>query len=187
MACECSISRWRRPARASGVVRGWACKLVTPEAVDERLGRRKQRLDGVAAAVAHHVVGVLAGGKLDEAKRALGAEEGEGADGGADRGLLPRAVAVEAEDGVGIEPPHALELRLGDGGAVRSDGLGNAGAVEGDDVHIALDYDQALGRAGGGAGEVEVVERAALVEERRVGRVEIFGLALARGSGRRTR
>ena len=61
-----------------------------------------------------------------------------------------------------------LELRLGQRGAVGRDDLGYAGAVERDHVHIALDHDQALGGAAGGPGAVEVVERAALVEERRV-------------------
>src|SRR6185369_10141001 len=79
----------------------------------------------------------------------------------------------------GIEAPHALELRLGDGGAVWRDGLGDSGAVEGDDVHIALDDNQAPGAAAGGRSAVDVVERAALVEERRVGGVQILGLALA--------
>ena len=64
-------------------------------------------------------------------------------------------------------------------GAVGGDHLRDAGAVEGDDVHIAFDHDQPLGGAARGAGAVDVVERAALVEERGVGRVEIFGLAVA--------
>ena len=49
-----------------------------------------------------------------------------------------------------------------------------------DDVHIAFDDDQAPGGAAGRAGAVEVVEGAALVEEGRVGRVEILRLALAK-------
>ncbi len=64
-------------------------------------------------------------------------------------------------------------------GAVGRDGLGDPGAVEGDHVHIAFDDDQALGGAARRAGAVDVVERAALVEERRVRGVEIFGLAFA--------
>ena len=141
---------------------------MAPQAVNQRLGLGEQSLERLSAAGADDIVRVLAGGKLDEAQGALGAEMGQGARGGADRGLLAGAVAVEAEDRRRVEPPHALELGLGDRGAVGRDDLGDAGAVEGDDVHIAFDDDQALGGAAGGAGAVEVVERAALVEERRV-------------------
>ena len=81
--------------------------------------------------------------------------------------------------GEGSRRHMPLELGLGDRGAVGRDDLGDAGAVEGDHVHIAFDDDQAPGGAAGGAGAVDVVERAALVEERRVGGIEIFGLAVA--------
>ena len=64
--------------------------------------------------------------------------------------LRPGAVAVEAQDRRGIEPPHALELGFGDRGAVGRDDLGDAGAVERDHVHIAFDHDQPLGGAAGG-------------------------------------
>ena len=156
---------------------GLGLQLVAPQAVVERLGRGEQGFDRLAAAGVDDVVGVLAGGQLDEAERALGRRGGEGARRGADGGLLSRAVAVEAEDRRRVEPPHALELGLGDRRAVGRDGFGDTGAVEGDDVHIAFDHDQPPGGAAGGAGAVEIVERAALVEERRLRGVEIFGLA----------
>ena len=54
---------------------------------------------------------------------------------------------------------------------------GDPGPLAGDGVHIAFDDDQPARRAGGGACEIEIVEGAALVEERGVGGVEIFGLA----------
>ena len=79
--------------------------------------------------------------------------------------FLPGTVAVEAEDRRGIEPPQPLELAFGERGAVGRDHLGDAGAVEGDHVHIAFDDDQPLGGAARRPGAVEVVERAALVEE----------------------
>ena len=73
-----------------------------------------------------------------------------------------------------------LELRLGERGAVGRDDFGDAGAIERDDVHIAFDDDQPLGGAARGSGAVEIVERAALVEEGVSGRVEIFRLAVAK-------
>src|SRR5690242_19913626 len=92
---------------------GLGFELVPPQAGVERLGVCEKGLDGFAAAGADEVVGVLACGKLDEAKRAVGPDVGERTEGGADRGLPARAVAVEAEDGRGVEAPHALELSLG--------------------------------------------------------------------------
>ncbi len=149
---------------------------MPPQPLDERFGGGEQA-SIAAAAGADDIVGVLAGGQVDEAQGALGGEVGQGAGGGADRGLLPGAVAVEAEDRRGIEPPHPLELGLGDRGAERGDDLADPRRVERDHVHLALDHDQALRGAAGGAGEVEVEQGAALVEQRRVGGVEIFGLA----------
>ena len=104
--------------------------LVPPQALDERFGGGEQGFHRRAAARVDDVVGVLAGGQRDEAQGALGAEVGQGAGGGADRGLLPGAVAVEAEDRRGLEPPHPLELGLGQRGAVGGDDLADPGAVE---------------------------------------------------------
>ncbi len=91
---------------------GRSGELVAPEAVDERLGLGEQGFESVAAAAVDDVVGVLAGGKLDEAEGPFRAEVRQSAGGGADGGLLPGAVAVEAEDRARVEPPHALELAL---------------------------------------------------------------------------
>ena len=93
--------------------------------------------------------------------------------------FLPGIVAVEAEDRRRIEAPQPLELRFGQCGAVGRDDFGNAGAVERDHVHIAFDHDQPPGSAAGRAGAVEIVERAALVEEDGLRRVQIFWLARA--------
>src|SRR3546814_3786149 len=46
-------------------------------------------------------------------------------------------------------------------------------------VHIAFDHEHAAGLAGSGRGAIELVERAALVEQRGFGRIQIFGLAVA--------
>ena len=59
--------------------------------------------------------------------------------------------------------------------AKRGDGLGKAGRRHGDDIDIALDRDDPAPVVGGLAGAVVVVEAAALVEERRLRAVEIFG------------
>ena len=167
------------PARASGVSSGARSRSWRHSRSTSGSARGQQRLDRLAPAGFHDIVGVLPRGERDEAQRALGAEVGEGALGGADRGLLPGIVAVEAQDRRGLEPPHPLELRLGQRGAVGRDRLGDPGAVERDDVHIAFDHDQPVGLARRGPGAVDIVERAPLVEQDRLGRIEIFGLAVA--------
>ena len=151
--------------------------LVPPQPLDQRIGLGEQGFERRAAAGADEVVGVLAFGQGDEAQRAIGREVGQSAQGSADGGFLPGGIAVEAEDRRRVEPPHPFELRLGHGGAVGGDGLGDAGAVERDDVHIAFDDDQAAGRAAGGGGAIDVVEGAALVEQDGLGGVQVFRLA----------
>src|SRR5690348_12794020 len=93
-------------------------QLVAPQPRVERLGLGEQSLDRLASGRADEVVGILTRRKLDEAQGAVGPEVGQGAESRADRRLSPRAVAVEAEDRRRIEPPHPLELGLGDRGTV---------------------------------------------------------------------
>ena len=87
-----------RPAQASGVVSGSASTSWRHRRASSGSGFGEQGLERFAAADADHVVGVLAGGKLDEAQGSLRAEERQSAGCGADRGLLAGAVAVEAQD-----------------------------------------------------------------------------------------
>src|SRR5215211_5924198 len=54
--------------------------------------------------------------------------------------------------------------------------------MEGDDVHVALDRHHRGAAEGGFAGEVEAVEAAALLEERRFRAVDVFRLAVAEGA-----
>src|SRR3546814_3612526 len=77
------------------------------------------------------------------------------------------------------EAPQAFELAFGERGAERGDGIIDPGARKRDHVHIAFDHEHAAGLAGSGRGAIEIVERAALVEQRGFGRIQIFGLAVA--------
>ena len=96
----------------------------------------------------------------------------DGAIGGAQAG----AVAVEAEDRLVRHFPEQAELVLGQRGAERRHGCGIAGVHHRDDVDIAFDRDDRCAIMRGLARGGDVVERAALVEERRLRRVEIFRL-----------
>ena len=148
------------------------------------MGCEASRIACIAAAPPARTTssGSWPGGMQREAQRAAGAEEGQREVdqplGGGEAG----GVAVEGDDGLGRELPEHLELGLGDGGAERRDRVVDAGLGEGDHVHVALGDDDGAGLGGGGAGRADVVEGAALVEERRVGRVQVLRL-LPRGDG----
>ncbi len=150
---------------------------MAPQSLDQRLGGGEQGFDCGTAAGADNVIGILARGERDEAQSLVGREVGQRASGGADRGFLARRIAVEAQQWRGLEPPHPLELGLGQRGAVGGDDFGDPGAVEADHIHIAFDHDHAVRRARGGGGEVEIVERSALVEQWRLGGIEILRFA----------
>ena len=94
------------------------------------------------------------------------------------RGRLARAVAVEADDGLGCEQPQHFHLALGEGGAERRHRVGEARLMERDHVHIAFDHDELALVEGGLARAGEVVDHRSLVEEPRLRRVQIFGLSL---------
>ena len=74
-------------------------------------------------------------------------------------------------------------MRFGHRGAERRDRIGDPGLVERDHVHLPFDHDHPLRLAAGGCGMVEIEQGTALVEQGRVGRVQIFGLALAEDPG----
>ena len=118
--------------------------------------------------------GILAVGQRGEFQAFAGFEQRqrdiERAIGGAAAGI----VAVEAQDRLVVEPPHQRQLLCGERGAERRHGAFVSGHHHGDDVDIALDRDDAGAVVRRLAGGGDVVERRALVEERRLRRVEIF-------------
>ncbi len=89
-------------------------------------------------------------------------------------GLEAGTVAIKAEDGFGHGAPEDAELVLGQRRAERRHRLAEARPVQGDHVDIAFNRDQAVVLVRGLAGLVEIVEHFALVEDRRLGRVEVF-------------
>ena len=109
---------------------------------------------------------------------------------GAIGGAPTRLVAVEAEDRLVRHPPQQRELLRRQRRAQRRDRVGKAREGHGDDVDIALDRDHRAPVMGGLAGVVVVVEHVALVEERRLGAVQVLGgdillqRAAAEGDGR---
>ena len=93
--------------------------------------------------------------------------------------MLARRVAVEhANDGLG-EAREGLHVVERERRAKRRHGVGEAGLVHGDDVHVALAHD---GIALGGdalLGVVEGEEVLRLVEHARLARVQVLGLGIA--------
>ena len=73
-------------------------------------------------------------------------------------------------------------MAFGQGRAERRNGLGNAVLRQGDDIHVALGHEDALFVMRCAPRLGEAVKCAALVEERRVGGIEVFRLAVAHGA-----
>ena len=92
----------------------------------------------------------------------------------APRGLTPRAVAVEAEVHIGALAKKNLGMIARRRGAERRDRLRHAELMQADRVHVAFDDDQARDLLVCLAHLPEPEQFAALVEERRLGRIEIF-------------
>ena len=179
-AAAWAIRRCLRPAQASGVVSGSASSSWRHRRASSGSGLASSASNASRPPALITSSGSWPAGSSTKRSVRSGREQGKGAQVAARiAALRPGAVAVEAEDRRGIEAPQALELGFGERGADGRDDFGDAGAVEGDHVHIAFDDDQAPGGPAGGRGAVDIVESAALVEERRVGRIEIFGLAVA--------
>ena len=102
-------------------------------------------------------------------------EQGAGALGGGHA----RAVGVHGEHDARGEAREPGGVALGEGGAHRRDEVAEARLPRPDHVEVALDDDDGAALAGGGTGEIEAVEGAALIEDLGLGGVEVLRLALA--------
>src|SRR5262249_295738 len=98
------------------------------------------------------------------------------------RGGPPGGVPVVAEDDPFAEPPQLFRLLRRQGRSHRGDGFLDAGAHEREVVEIALDEYRTLLPPDRVARLGEAVEGPLLLEERRLGRVEVLGL-LSFGEG----
>ena len=151
-----------------------ALELARPEHLGERTRRSHDFLERTAAAGADEIVGVLPFGQQREAQALAGREERQREIGGAECGLLSGAVTIEAEDRLVRHLPEQRELALGQRGAERRDGARKTRGDHGDDVDIAFDHDdRAAVMRGLSRGRV-IVEIVALVEERRLRRIQVF-------------
>ncbi len=140
----------------------------------QRARGAKHVLDRVAAAGAGEIVGILAVGQRRDLEALAGFQQRqrqiERAIGGAAAGL----VAVETKYRLVRHAPHQAELIGGKRGAERRNRRLEARGDHGDDVDIALDRDHARAVMRGLSRIGDVVERAALVKERRLRRIEVF-------------
>ena len=125
---------------------------------------------------------VLAGGQGDEAQAAFRRQQRQGAFRRARLGPLAGGVAVETQIGLVGDLPQQGEMAFRQRRAERRDRLHDARLGQGDHVHIAFGDQDAAPVMRRGAGLGQAVQGAALVEQRRVGGIEVFGLAVAQGA-----
>jgi hypothetical protein len=161
-----------------GGVDGRVLRLTQPKHVDERFRRRQHGGNGRRAAGTGEIVRVLALRQQSEPQRLAGAYEGQSGVERAIGRLAARLVAVETEDRLLAHLPQEVALIRRQGGAERGDRLREAGDAHRDHVDIALDGDDIAGVMRGLAGAMVVVEAGALVEQARLGRVEVFRLGV---------
>ena len=144
--------------------------------------------NGFRALAADEIVRILPSGQQRELDALPRLQVGKREMHGAKCRLQPRLVAVEAEDRLVRHLPEHAELVFGQRRAERRDRRLEAGGDAGDHVDIALDDDDVPALPRSGARGLAVVEDVALVEERRLRRVQIFRLRVgARARGRRRR
>jgi len=87
----------------------------------------------------------------------------------AQRGRVPGGIGVERQDHVGGEALQQPELLFRQGRPHRGDHVGEAGLMQGNDVHVAFDQDNLLSRPNSLAGFIQAVEKCSLVEENCLG------------------
>ena len=176
MAAVTSASRASNAARRSGVSKPPASVSRIHSTWASGRARAEDLVDRLAAARAHEIVGIVAFGQAGELQALAGLDQRQRQIDGAIGGAAAGGVAVEAEHRLVRHLPEQNELLGGERGAERRDRRLEAGAHHGDHVDIAFDRDHRRALVRGGARGGDVVERRALVEERRLRRVEVFRL-----------
>ena len=143
-------------------------------------GVAQEGLHFAAGAAAGEAVGVLALGEEHHLHmQALLQHQVDAAQAGLDAGGV---AVVEDGDvrGVALDQPHLLH---GEAGAAAGHGVGDPGLVQADHVGVALHQEAGVLLGDGLLGEVDAVERAALVVERALGAVEVLGALLVAAQG----
>ncbi len=157
-------------------------RMPCGELRQQELGQRRRPLDlaleRVLAAPADEIVRILALGQEQERELLAVGDHRQRVLERAPGRLAPGVVAVEAEHDVVGESQQLLHVHRGGGGPERGHRVVDAVLGERDDVHVALDDDDAAGIADRVTREEEAVELAALREQRRLRRVQVLGLAL---------
>ena len=152
--------------------------LGLPEHVDELVGACQQGPEALRTARLDQRIGIIAGRQRHEAQGLARLQQRQGALCRAQCGALAGCVAVEAQHRLVGDAPDEADLIFGQRGPQGGDGIRQSGLGQRDHVCIALGDDDRAGLARCLARHGEVVQAAPLVEERRLGGVEIFRLAV---------
>ncbi len=108
-----------------------------------------------------------------------GLQQGQRAFGRPRGGALARAVAIETEGRFRHQAPEFAHLVFRQSRTQRRHGLGESGLGQCNHVHIPFGHDDLAGIARRAQRLAQAIERASLVEERGLRRVQVFRLALA--------
>ena len=148
--------------------------LAVPQHIDQRLGCRQRRLHRRRALLADEIVRVEPVGQKSEVDAGARLQVRQHRIDGAVGRLASGAVAVEAQRRLRHHAPQQLDLILGQRGAERGDRLAEARLRQRHHVHVALDRDDAALVVRGLASTRRIEQDVALVEQRRLGRVQVL-------------
>ena len=143
--------------------------------LDERKRRLDDLLESVLAMLADVLVGIFAIGQAQHLdRRARRARERQCAK----RRLLSGGIAVVTEAQLGCVAQQELRLFYGERRAKRGDDVLDARRRDGNRIHVALDDDREPRARDSAMGAIETEEQPPLVEDQRLGRVQILRLAV---------
>ena len=124
-------------------------------------------------------VRVLARWQGGQAQGAFGGEHGQRHLGGAGGGAGAGGIAIKAQHGLGAHRPEGFELLRGQRRAEWGHRAGEAGLMQGDDIHIALHRDQPGAAEDALARQMQAIKLAPLGKQRRLRAIHVFRLTIA--------
>ncbi len=165
-----------QPGNAFRRIERASCRFHVPYHGIERARLRQNLLHRRHAFRRDQRIRVLARRQCDESERLAGFQQRQRSLRRPAGGPLARGIAIETQHRLVRHAPQQLDLAFGQRGAERRDRRADPGANQRDHIHIAFRHHDAALFARRRPCRRHVVEHLALVEERRIRRVEIFGL-----------
>ncbi len=164
-----------------------ACRFPRPDHLHQRSCIAQNRMKSGRTFRLDEIVRVLPFRQKRKAQRLAGLQDRQAKIGSTIGRTKASAVTVKTEDRLGADAPEKFKLFFGQSSAKRSHHMMDTGLRKRDDVHIAFDGNDRLGRfaalrLAGLARPQAVIKHAPLMKELCFGRIEIFRRRIRRKS-----